>query len=153
MLDSIHKQLENKIQEIVQELGLELFDFKIFSQATVYNVRCLIDHPEGGITVEECAGVNEKIVTVLSESKILGDSFTVEVNSPGLDRLLKSYKDFKRVQDKFICLWLNEPLENKQYLEGKLIDLAADFLFLKGKDKIYQIELSKVKTGKVRVEI
>jgi len=153
MLDSIHKQLENKIQEIVQELGLDLFEFKIFSLATVYNVRCLIDHPSGGITVEECARVNEKIVAVLCESKILGDSFTVEVNSPGLDRLLKSYKDFRRVRGRFICLWLNEPLENKQYFEGKLIDLAADFLFLKCKDKIYRIEFNKVKTGKVRVEI
>ncbi|MDP2923034.1 MAG: hypothetical protein Q8O30_04865 [Candidatus Omnitrophota bacterium] len=153
MLDSIQEQIKNKVEEIIKEFDIELVEFKLCAYNTKYNVRCLIDYPAGGITVDDCAKVNEKIFAYLEESKILGEDYTIEVNSPGLDRPLKTYKDFLRVQSRKLCLWLSTPLEGKDYLEGELIDLASDFLFLKCKDKIYKIEFNKVGTGKERVEI
>jgi ribosome maturation factor RimP len=153
MLDNIKEQLKNKVEEIVRELNLELIELKLSVYGTKYTLRCFVDYPKGGITVGECAETNRMIFNFLEESKLLGDDYVVEVNSPGLDRALKGYNDFLRVLGRNLNLWLASPLEGRDYLEGILIDLSLEFLFLKCKDRVYRIEFNNIKLGKEKVEI
>jgi ribosome maturation factor RimP len=153
MLDSIKEQLKIKIEEITRGFKLELIEFKLSAYGTKYTLRCLIDYPKGGVTVGECVEVNKLIFNFLEEDKLLGDDYVIEVNSPGLDRPLKVYNDFFRILGRNLKLWLLNPLEGRDYLEGVLIDLSPDFLFLKSEDKIYRIEFNNIKLGKEKVEI
>jgi ribosome maturation factor RimP len=151
MLNQDNSQLKERIEGFISEGGLELIDFKISYIAGKYNLRCLVDYPQGGITIDKCAELNSKIFNFIQDGNILGDDFVVEVNSPGLDRLLKNYKDFLRVKGQTIGLWLNEP-EDKNYTEGELLDLNEQSLTLKTKDGIRRLDFSKVKTGKIMIK-
>jgi len=51
---------------------------------------------EGGIEIEDCQWVSEKIEAKLEEINLIKDSYYLEVSSPGLDRALRKDRDFIR---------------------------------------------------------
>ena len=54
------------------------------------------------------------------EDVIPGDSYTLEVSSPGLERKLSKPKDFERFVGQKAKVVLREPVENQRHWEGKL---------------------------------
>jgi ribosome maturation factor RimP len=145
------EQIRNKIEEILKDRNIDLVEFKLFQTGKRQVVRCLIDYPAGGITIDECANVNKSICLYLEDSGLLGDNYVVEVNSPGLDRKLKDYKDFLKIKGKIVSLWFDQPFEGKEYLEGELVDINEEELFVKSKEDIFKIKLEQIKTGKEKI--
>lgn len=142
-----------KVEEIVKAYDAEIFEFKIFSSRANTIIRCVVDYAFGGITLKVCAAINKAITLYLDENDILGQNFTVEINSPGLDKPLRVGKDFLRVKGRDISLWLNEPVEGKEYLEGQVAELDEYSLFLKSKDKVLSIKFEKIKLGKEQIKL
>ena len=145
------RQIQLKVGDIVKEAGAELLELKINSSSGKNSLRCLVDLPQGGITLDSCAAINKRIVAYLEESGNLGSDYAVEANSPGLDRKLHTFKDFFKVKGRNISLWLSEPVEGKEYLEGQVLALGDDKLSLGHKDKILEISFNKIKVGKEKI--
>ncbi len=140
-----------RIEKIIAAAGAESFAVKIGYSGGKFSVRCIVDYPDGGITLEDCAAINRKIFSYLKTGNILGDDYTIEVNSPGLDRPLKTAKDFSKVKGRSVCLWLNSPLEDKAYFEGELAKVGAATLGLRYKDGIIEIAYEAIKFGKEKI--
>lgn len=147
------ERVKKETERIASQEDCELVEFKIFNSQGRFIVRALVDRPSGGITIGECSKINKKVFSFLEESNILGEDFTVEINSPGLTRLLKSSRDFIRIKGRDICLWLQEPVEGKSYWEGQLLEADENSLSLKTKEQILTIDINVVKTGKEKVNI
>ena len=147
------KQIQLKVGNIVKEVGAELLELKIHSSSGKNILRCVVDLPQGGITLDSCAAINKRVVAFLEEAGLLGFDYAVEVNSPGLDRKLHTFKDFLKVKGRNISLWLSEPVEGKEYLEGQVLAIDDDKLSLSCKEKILKINFNKIKVGKEKVEI
>ncbi|MDD5194794.1 MAG: hypothetical protein PHQ96_03850 [Candidatus Omnitrophica bacterium] len=148
-----NETLKAKIEELLKEENAELIEFKVYLHFSTYNVRCLVDYPAGGITVDTCSKFNHRIVSFLEETKLLGEDFVVEVNSPGLDRPLKEYKDFLRKLGKTIGVWLKVTQEEKAYWEGEIIEVNENGIVLKAKDKLLNIELTNINVGKEKIQL
>ena len=85
----------------------------------------LADLPAGGITVGQCASLNQAIVEAIDADGFLGEQgYALEFSSPGLDRPLVTAKDFRRNLDRAVRFWLKEPVEGKTEHTGVL--MAAD---------------------------
>ena len=143
--------LRSKTLEFLNQSGLDLIEFKVTLYQNKKTVECLIDYPQGGVTVTECSKLNKRIVAFLDETNLFGTNFVVEVNSPGLDRTLKNYKDFLRNKGKEICLWLNESIDGKDYVEGLLIDITESELVVNSDNQSLKIGIDLVKTGKLKI--
>ncbi|MBU1122262.1 MAG: hypothetical protein ABIH71_00180 [Candidatus Omnitrophota bacterium] len=144
-------KIKVKVEEILKPRGIDLVEFSIFSTRRSSIVRCLIDYPQGGIIIDECVKINKEVTFFLDESNLLGENYSVEVNSPGLERKLKTYKDFLRVKNRIVSLWFISPFEGKEYFEGELVDLNEECLYIKNKNDIYKISLKQVKVGKEKI--
>lgn len=147
------EELRSKVEDIARDQGAEVLDFKFFSYAGKQTLRCLVDYPQGGITIDVCTKINKKIFSYLEESGILGDDCVIEINSPGLDRPLKEPRDFTRVRGRIVSLWLKEPVDDKNYIEGQVIDIDKDILYLKYKGNDLKIAFNNIKLGKEKIEI
>lgn len=90
-------ELEGIIAPALSDGGFEVFDILINHNHGTANIELLVDHPNGGIQMNECADLNRHIVAVIDQDGRYGDDYTLSVCSPGLDRPLKSRKDFQRV--------------------------------------------------------
>lgn len=147
------KQIQLKVEDIIKGQGAELIDFKILFPGGKYILRCVVDRPEGGITLDSCVAINKRVGAYLEESECLGEDYAVEINSPGLDRKINQPKDFLKIKGRKISLWLNEPVEGKEYLEGQVLDVSDGKLSLGYKDKILKVDFYKIKVGKEKIEI
>ncbi len=95
----IEKNLD-AIRAQIASVGAELVEitFRRFGGRPVLTVTA---DKEGGITLDECARINERLGLFFDEKAQEGDAFlsgpyNLEVVSPGLDRPLKTEKDFHR---------------------------------------------------------
>lgn len=82
-------------------------------------LRFLVD-TAAGITVKECGALNHAIGAVLDEHDAVPDRYCLEVASPGLDRPLRTERDFERVLHRRVRLTLREPVEGFQTVVGAL---------------------------------
>jgi len=147
-----NRQIQPGIKDIIEREGFELIDFKTFFSSGKYVVRCLVDYVWGGITIDDCARINKKIFSYLEENNALGGNYTVEINSPGLDRPLKTKKDFLKVKGKTVSLWLIKPVCDKEYLEGEVVNIEENKMILMHNGEPLDIDFSEIKLGKEKIK-
>lgn len=82
---------------------------------------------EVGVTIDDCSRMSRLVGDVLDGeglSDSIGERYTLEVSSPGLDRPLTRPKDFRRFAGEEIKLTTTAALEGRRRFRGRLA--AAD---------------------------
>ena len=82
-------------------------------------LRGYIDKP-GGITVNDCEVVSRAFSDKLDEHDFIGESYIMEISSPGLDRPLKKDKDFARSMGKLVEIRTYRPIDKQKEFCGEL---------------------------------
>ena len=113
MLEELTRQVQALIMPSITDRALELIELTVKRRGRTAVVNALVDHPEGGITVDECSQINRALVRELEAARILGEDFEVDVASPGLDRPLKTARDFARKTGHSVRVHLREAYDEK----------------------------------------
>lgn len=150
-----HKAIEEAVEALLEPIldadGIELVDVEYVRERN-WILRIFIDK-EGGVDLADCQSISEKADKILDEKDIIPDNYMLEVSSPGLDRVLKKDKDFRRYAGSDVDVKLFAPLEEAggkaftAHLEG-LTEEGDLALTLDGgkeialhRDKISQVRL------------
>lgn len=142
------QQVEDAVEAIVQELlkdqdVIELVDVEYVKEHDWY-LRVYIDK-EGGIDIEDCQALSEKLEEVLDKGNVVPDSYILEVSSPGIDRVLRKPRDFTREQGKKVDVTLYAPREGKKLVVGELTGFDGDAIGLDGETKIPLADIAQVR--------
>ena len=142
------QQVEDAVEAIVQELlkdqdVIELVDVEYVKEHDWY-LRVYIDK-EGGIDIEDCQALREKLEAELDKGDVVPDSYILEVSSPGIDRVLRKPRDFTREQGKKVDVTLYAPREGKKLLVGELTGFDGDAIELDGAAKIALADIAQVR--------
>jgi len=81
---------------------------------------------EGGITLDECGSFNRRISAWIDGEKLFGGGYTLDVCSPGLDRILRSASDFIWAFGKEVEVTTHEPVEGRSAIVGRLLEGNLD---------------------------
>ena len=92
-------------------------------------LRFLVD-TAAGITVQELSSLNQAIGALLDEHEVMGERYLLEVCSPGLDRPLKTIRDFERVIGRRVWMELAQPVAGRREIIGRLIGVGEDLITL-----------------------
>ncbi len=87
-VSNIETRVENLLQNIIENLGYDLYDVLYVKEGKDYYLRVVIDKP-AGIDINDCEKVNDAINDVLDEADYIKDQYFLEVSSP---RYRKSFK-------------------------------------------------------------
>src|SRR5579864_5861900 len=114
----------DQVREIVERVattsGLEVVEVELRGGGKARMLRIVIDKP-GGVTHEDCANLSREVGTILDvEDVIPGDSYVLEVSSPGLDRKLLRAPDYERFTGSKVKLKTRNPVNGNQHFEGRL---------------------------------
>ena len=93
----MNETLEAVVASEIKPLGLELFELKVGGSKgrPVLDVR--VEREDGEkITVDDCATASRSIEAKLDAAGFGGGQYVLEVSSPGIERPLRSAKDWKR---------------------------------------------------------
>ena len=113
MYDDLKNQLEELIAPKMNEWNLEIVDFKITRRTRTVFIEVAADRPAGRINVDECAKINRYLLDLMEEKALLAEDYIINVSSPGLDRPLKTKKDFLRVVGNPVRFHLAKLVEKK----------------------------------------
>lgn len=91
---AIDRRMAEIITPVIEDLGLELVRVRLMGGKT-HTLQIMVDRPEGGIEVDECARVSTAVSATLDVEDPITDAYTLEVSSPGIDRPLTRLKDFE----------------------------------------------------------
>lgn len=134
------EEIQNFLTPYAEALGLEIVEvvFKISKnpQLTIY-----IDR-EGGVDLDCCEAFHNSIMEPLDELDPYPSAYTLNVSSPGIDRPLKTEKDFLRKIGKMVEVKLYAPMLGKKYFEGTLKEYTGGSVTIIVNDKDVKIPLS-----------
>jgi ribosome maturation factor RimP len=149
---AIIEELKVIIEDYLKSQRLDLVDFIYRYAGRDLILRILIDKPEGGITLDECAFQNQNISRILDEKDILQTRYILEVCSPGLDRPLKIKNDFLRCINRGVKFFLNESIEGKLELDGVIQRVDDEAVYIDSEDRILAIPISKISKARQVVQ-
>jgi ribosome maturation factor RimP len=120
-------------EQAAQGTNIEIVDVQLRGSGKARLLRVTIDKP-GGVTHGDCELISDRFGRLLDqEDAVPGDSYTLEISSPGVERKLSKPRDFERVIGQKIRLTVQQPVEGQTRFEGKLNDFA---------DGLIQLEVS-----------
>jgi ribosome maturation factor RimP len=145
---AIIEELKVIIEDYLKSQSLDLVDFIYRYEGRNLVLCILIDKPEGGISLGECAFHNQNISRILDEKNILQIRYILEVSSPGLDRPLKTKSDFLRCINKRVKCFLSEATKDKIELDGMIIKVEDDSVYIDIDGDTIEIPLAKINKAK-----
>ena len=146
----ISKQIEQLITLPLTEEKIELVDIQFVSEHGKKILRIFIDK-EGGISLNDCEHMSNKIGGLLDQTDIVKTSYCLEVSSPGVDKPLEQPFEYKRNIGRDLTVEYNENDEMKQ-VTGELNDLHNDIITILVGKKSLQIPISRVKRAQVKLK-
>ena len=103
---------------IAERTGYELVEAVLVKEAAGLYVRICLD-AQDGISLDDCERFHKLVKPQL-------DSFEydyLEVSSPGIDRPIRTHRDFLRAEGKEVELRLYRPQDGRKAFEGTLVGL------------------------------
>lgn len=133
---------------VAEELGYELVEVEFVREGPNYYLRLYIDKP-GGIIIDDCQAMNDRIEPLLDAADPISQAYYLEVCSPGLDRPLKTDRDFEKYQGEAVEVNLYEAIDGEKHFEGILLGRENGLVYIEMKDKT-QMTFSKEKISVIR---
>jgi ribosome maturation factor RimP len=130
-------------------------------------LRVIIDRPDPGkpvppeedaVGIEDCQRVSQDLSAILDVEEeelgadALGQAYTLEVSSPGLDRPLRHEGDYRRFTGRMAKLVTSEPVNGQSAFAGRLAGLEEGVVLLEQGRKIHRVPLANVKRARLDVE-
>ena len=106
-------------------MGFELVDVSVDREPAGRFLRIYIDKPEG-ITLDDCEAYHRAVLPLAENIEY----DYMEVSSPGIDRPLKTDRDFERGLGSEVEIKLFRPLDGVKTLNGVLTDFSREDLVI-----------------------
>lgn len=112
----IEKAVETLLEPCLEKEGIELVDVEYVRERD-WILRIFIDK-EGGVDLNDCQHISEEAGALLDEKDLIAGNYLLEVSSPGIDRILKKDKDFRRFAGSDVDVKLYAPLNGRNELKN-----------------------------------
>lgn len=116
-------KLTDKIFELVEptvkSLGYELYEVEYQKEFDNWVLTLYIDSPNG-VSIDDCELVSNAVDPILDEADPIEQAYYLSVSSLGLDRPLKTDRDYARNVGNVLDVKLYAPLSGKKEFTGTL---------------------------------
>jgi ribosome maturation factor RimP len=116
-------QLGALLEPAIEALGYQLVGVEYRSGGPGGALLRVYIDTEQGITADDCERVSYQVSGLLDVNDPIPGHYTLEVSSPGLDRLLFRREDFERFAGNLVKLRMAIPQEGRRKYQGRLLRL------------------------------
>jgi ribosome maturation factor RimP len=124
----LRDQLRELLAPVVAGLGYQLWELEFLPRSGGGMLRIYIDSsrdsPERGISLDDCERVSRAVSETLDAADPIPSHYTLEVSSPGLDRLLRTREHFERFAGERVRLEMMQPIEGRKRFAGRLLGVG-----------------------------
>lgn len=151
--DSLIQRVAEIAGRAARREGLSVWDVELAGSGRRRVLRIYIDKP-GGVTLDDCERISQQVGAVLdAEDVVPGESYQLEVSSPGVERRLARPHHFELCRGQKVRLQLREPVEGQRRWEGVLQGLEEGRVVLEtGSGKIIRFGMEIIEKANLQFE-
>lgn len=148
MTGALRERVIALTEPLLGRLGYELVELEYAAGRSHATLRFFIDK-SGGIGLEDCEQVSREISAMLDVEDPIPTAYTLEVSSPGFDRVLRTRAHFERFAGERVHVELKVPREGRRRYTGTLRTVADDGLTLEVERETVSVPFDEI--GKARL--
>ncbi|HEV2268795.1 MAG TPA: ribosome maturation factor RimP [Steroidobacteraceae bacterium] len=145
---NLRERLIALIEPLIGRLGYELVELEHTAGRGSAVVRLFIDRPEG-VGLTDCEQISREVSALLDVEDPIPTAYTLEVSSPGFDRVLRTRAHFERFVGARVYVELAAPREGRRRYTGTL--LSADDAGIALEVDGQRVPMSFAEIGKARL--
>lgn len=148
--DSLLSELTEIVERTISRDDIFMVDLELKTGGKMPALSVYLESDKGGIKLDDCAEISRNLQTVIEANELLGETFTLNVSSPGLDRPLKLKRQYELNKGRTARVKAILGEENKvAMVEGKLTTTDDKGIGLESKSGTTFIEFDKIIETKI----
>ncbi|MFL6550975.1 MAG: ribosome maturation factor RimP [Povalibacter sp.] len=147
----LRDQLIELLQPVVVDLGYELWELEYAARSGGGLLRLYIDSASG-ISVDDCERVSRAVSEILDAADPIQAEYTLEVSSPGLDRVLRTAEHFARFSGERVRVETSAPLNGRKRFSGRLMEVADGQIVLEVEGGTVKLPIDGIHKARVAPE-
>jgi len=148
----LRDQLLELLEPVVGGLGYELWELEYVTRPGGGLLRVYIDS-DAGIGLDDCERVSRAVSAVMDQADPIAAAYTLEVSSPGLDRVLRTQRHFARCIDALVRVELSTPLNGRKRFSGRLMSVQPGQITLQVDDDRVELPIEAIHKARVVPEV
>lgn len=151
------ERLKEMIVPVLSSCNVKLYELKWTGTGKNRTLEVAITKEDGTMDLDTCALASEKISEVLDQDNSLSEAYTLEVCSPGAEREIKDFSEFKKLTGKHIFIRLAHPVKKMLEITGDLLEANDNNLVIAYRDKALtkkvEVEIKEITYARLAVKI
>ena len=130
---------------LAENEGMELVDIELRHEGSRGGrvLRLYLDKA-GGPTVDDLGRVSRELSELLDSQDVVSGAYTLEVSSPGINRLLKRPEHFARFIGKRVRIRTRDLIGGRRFFLGVLQEVASESITVAQEGTRYDIPFSAI---------
>lgn len=151
MAHDIRQKLLEMAQRIAFSQGAEIADIELLGKGKKL-LRVFLEKQDG-VTLTDCERFSKDFGALLDIEAPFPGSYTLEVSSPGLDRPLKTMRDFENNKGRLARIITAEKIENQNFFLGRILDVHDTVIRILVKDREIDIPFPMITRARLEIEL
>jgi len=147
-LNTREQDIEKLIAPAIESLGCELWGLEFISMGRHSKLRIFIDREEG-VNVGDCERVSREVSDLLDVEDAVPQAYTLEVSSPGMDRILFKPEHYTRHIGETVDVRLHFPYEGSKRVTGVLAGLEDDEVIVQAGEDEFVLPLENIQRARL----
>lgn len=150
MAGTIEEKVAELVTPLVESMDLTVWGIRFRGGNDHAMLQVFVDS-EQGVSADKCGELMDVLSPALDAADLIAPKYTLEVSSPGLDRILFTLEQAKSYTGKTVKAELRIPTQGRHKLQGSLEEVSDDGM-LKINDKIsglIEVAFSNISTARV----
>ncbi len=145
--DPLH--IGDMLEPGIRSLGYELVGVEFQTGGKGGGLLRVYIDSENGISAEDCQKVSYQVSGLLDVEDPIPGHYTLEVSSPGLDRLLFRAEDFDRFAGQLVKLRLTYPVEGQRKFKGRLVGMRGENVVIEGDEMEISLPFDQIEQARL----
>ncbi len=136
--------LERLIEPIVTGLGYIYVGLQQFPQGKHSLLRLYIDKEPNGVSIDDCSLVSRQVGALLEVEAPNFALYTLEVSSPGLDRVLFSPEQFREYLGRQVSIHLTVAMNGRRNFKGIVKDVQNSVICIESDNELITLSFTDI---------
>src|SRR5580704_4990539 len=121
---ALRERLISLLEPLLIQLGYELVELEFAPGHRGASLRIFIDRAEG-IGISDCERVSREVSALLDVEDPISTAYSLEVSSPGDDRVLRTHAHYERFKGSRVLVELVAPRAGRRRFTGVMQEVSA----------------------------
>lgn len=149
-MEKLREELLAIIAPVAERFAVELVDLELKGGKSNLVVRVFVD-VAGGVLIDTCAAISRAIADEFDTKDVISRRYRLEVSSPGVDRPLRTMRDFQRNLGREVLVKYRQGDASVE-IEGTIHAVSETEIELAGAEKNRVVPFTSLEFGKLKLK-